>query len=133
MYFSKSFYNSMHYFYCFVIFNANPFCCIFGVFNGLSVSSSPSSTLFLLVCLFDILNSSFFFYFAMIFVKKVLKSTENLGLESNLARTKHGQSGAVRSHVSDPAHGRRAPNLGQPLNVTTYNVRTMADTTRQTD
>ena len=61
------------------------------------------------------------------------KSTENRGLESNLVMTKHGQSGAVRSHVSDPAPGRRAPNIGQALNVATYNVRTLADTTRETD
>ena len=61
------------------------------------------------------------------------KSTENRGLESNLAITKYGQSREVRSHVSDPAPGRRAPNIGQALNVAKYNVRTLADTTRETD
>ena len=35
--------------------------------------------------------------------------------------------------VSDPAPGRRATNIGQPLNVATYNVRTLADTNRETD
>ena len=57
------------------------------------------------------------------------KSTETRGLESNLAMTKHGQSGSVPSHFSDSVHGRRAPNIGQALNVATYNVRTLADTT----
>ena len=33
------------------------------------------------------------------------KSSENRGLESNLALTKYGQSGEVGSHVSDPAPG----------------------------
>ena len=61
------------------------------------------------------------------------KSTENRGLESNLAMRKHGQSGAIRSHVSDPVLGRRAPNIGQALNIATYNFLTLADTTRETD
>ena len=55
------------------------------------------------------------------------KSTENRRLEINLAMTKHGQSGGIRSHASEPATGRRAPNIGQALNVATYNVRTLAD------
>ena len=62
-----------------------------------------------------------------------LKNTDNRGLESNLAITHHGQSGAIRSPVSDPAPSRRAPNIGQALNVATYNVRTLADTTRETE
>ena len=61
------------------------------------------------------------------------KSTENRRLEINLAMTKHGQSGGIRSHASEPATGRRAPNIGQALNVATYNVRTLADTIRETD
>ena len=48
------------------------------------------------------------------------KSTENRGSESNLAMTKHGHSAAVRIHVSDPSRDRRAPNIGQALNVDTY-------------
>ena len=62
----------------------------------------------------------------------VPKSTEkHRGLESNLAMTKHGQSGPIRSHVSDKAPGRREPNIGQAVNFATYNVRTMSDTIRE--
>ena len=54
-------------------------------------------------------------------------------LESSLAMTKHGQSGSIRSHASDPALGRKVANIGQALNVGTCNVKTLADTTRETD
>ena len=63
-----------------------------------------------------------------------LKSTLNQGLESNLTMTKYGQSGTIRSHVSDPAPGRRAPRLfGQALDVTTHNAWTLADTILETN
>ena len=52
------------------------------------------------------------------------KRTENRGLESNLVMTRHGQSGPVRSHVSDPAP-RRAPNIEQALNVATLRAWSM--------
>ena len=61
------------------------------------------------------------------------KSTENRGLENNLAVTKYGQSGAIRSHVSGPAPGRRAPSICKALNFARYNVRTLADPIRETD
>ena len=61
------------------------------------------------------------------------QSSGNRGLESNRAMTKHGQIGAVRSHIYDPAAGRIAPKIGQALNVTTFNVQILADTTRETD
>ena len=47
--------------------------------------------------------------------------------------TKHGQSGADRIHVSDRASSRRETNIGKAVSVATYNVRTLADTTRETE
>ena len=61
------------------------------------------------------------------------KSIKTEGLGCNLTMTRYGQSGAIQSHVSDPAPGRRAPNISQALNVARYNVRTLADTNRETD
>ena len=55
--------------------------------------------------------------------------TDSQGPESNLAMKKHGESGAIRSHASDPARSRRA--AGQAFTVASYNVRTLADTTRE--
>ena len=52
----------------------------------------------------------------------VPKSTENPGLESNLAMMKHVKSRSVQSHVSDPVPDRRAQTIGQFLDVGTYNI-----------
>ena len=57
------------------------------------------------------------------------KSTKNRGLDRNLAMTQYGQSGAIRSLVSDPAPVRRTPNIS----LCRHNVRTLADTARETD
>ena len=61
------------------------------------------------------------------------KNYENRGLERNLAMMKYGKSVAIRSHVSYPASNRRAPNIDQALNVASYNIRTLADTNRETN
>ena len=50
-------------------------------------------------------------------------SVQWLGLENNLALTKHGQSGGIRSNVSDPVHGRRALKIGQALNAASQDIR----------
>jgi exonuclease III len=55
--------------------------------------------------------------------------TDSRGHERTLAMKKYGQSGGIRSHASDTTQGRSAN--GKVYTVASYNVRTLADTKRE--